>query len=54
MVECLNCGERRDAPEAACTRCQYVGWAWAHDLDEALRRLLRDRPPERRRVRIVA
>ena len=53
MVECLNCGERRRAlPEQECPRCSYVGWALVEELDEALRRLLRDRslaePPHSR------
>jgi hypothetical protein len=48
MVECLQCGERRAAPEPACPRCSYVGWAYAHDLDEPLRRALRDHPPAER------
>jgi uncharacterized membrane protein YvbJ len=50
MIECLNCGKRRDEADCACPRCGYVGWARANDLDEALRRLLRERPPERRRA----
>jgi hypothetical protein len=53
MVECLNCGERREQPERACPRCTYVGWAWTHDLDEMLRRLLRERPLEVRRIHAV-
>ena len=27
MVECLNCGKRREQPEHECPRCSYVGWA---------------------------
>jgi hypothetical protein len=53
MVECLNCGQRREVPDCPCPRCEYVGWAWAHDLDEALRRLLRMRPLDRRRLHAV-
>jgi hypothetical protein len=52
-VECLRCGETReitgrDAGE--CARCEYVGWALVADLTEQLRRILRERPPERRRL----
>jgi hypothetical protein len=52
-VECLRCGDTRlvrgrDAGE--CPRCEYVGWALVADLTEKLRRVLRDRPPERRRL----
>ncbi len=58
MIECLRCGDVRQvrAREGAkveageCTRCDYVGWASVSDLTEKLRRLLRDRPPERRRL----
>jgi hypothetical protein len=53
MVECLQCGERRRVPEHACERCGYVGWAWSEDLTETLRRLLRERPIEARRLRPV-
>lgn len=53
MVECLNCGHRRDTPEHPCPQCAYVGWAWENDLDEALRRLLRERPVMSRRLRAV-
>jgi hypothetical protein len=38
----------RDAGE--CPRCEYVGWALVADLTEKLRRVLRERPPERRRL----
>ena len=54
VVECLNCGCLREAPGAACPRCEYVGWALSRELDEPLRRLLRERPPQRRRLRLVA
>jgi hypothetical protein len=52
-VECLRCGDvreiaGRDAGE--CPRCEYVGWALVADLTEKLRRILRERPPERRRL----
>jgi len=33
-----------------CGRCDYVGWASVADLTEKIRRVLRDRPPERRRL----
>jgi hypothetical protein len=57
-VECLRCGDVRHvrAPEGehvhagACERCEYVGWASVADLTEKLRRILRERPPERRRL----
>jgi hypothetical protein len=58
MIECLRCGDVRqisaregqkvDAGE--CKRCDYVGWASVADLSEKIRRLLRERPPERRRL----
>jgi hypothetical protein len=58
MIECLRCGEVRQVPgregskidAGECKRCDYVGWALVADLTEKLRRLLRDRPPERRRL----
>jgi len=60
-IECLRCGElrpvetgpggRRDGGE--CPRCLYVGWAVSAELSETLRRILRDRPPERRRLRVA-
>jgi hypothetical protein len=58
-VECLCCGERRlfDASAhshmdaADCPRCGYVGWAATTDLNEFSRRMLRERPIERRRLR---
>ncbi len=60
-VECLNCGELRTvAPEPSrhveageCARCGYLGWAYSADLTELVRRTLRERPPERRRLRAV-
>ncbi len=54
MVECLNCGKRRKDPETECPRCAYVGWAFVKDLDESLRRLLRDRAVADRRIRIAS
>lgn len=59
-VECLRCGTTRPAPgrgavnAGECGRCGYVGWAATPDLSENVRRALRDRPPERRRLRAVA
>jgi hypothetical protein len=54
MVECLNCGKRREVPEEECPRCSYVGWAFVEELDEALRRLLRDRTLADRRIRVAS
>jgi hypothetical protein len=60
QVECLNCGHRRSvreaeprSGEAECPRCRYVGWASSAELSERTRRLLRDRPVERRHLRAV-
>jgi ribosomal protein S27AE len=60
QVECLNCGHRRAAhtdrlrPEREeCPRCRYVGWAASAELSERTRRLLRERPVERRKLRAV-
>jgi hypothetical protein len=53
MVECLQCGERRTQSELPCPKCTYVGWAWVAELDEALRLLLRERPPAARTMRVV-
>ena len=58
MIECLRCGDVRQVPTpdgakvdaGECHRCDYVGWALVADLTEKLRRVLRDRPPERRRL----
>jgi len=57
-VECLRCGaervlfaashERLDGGE--CPRCDYVGWVPSNDMSEALRRRIRERPPEHRRL----
>jgi len=59
IVECLSCGEtRRVAPSrnhlqvGECPRCGYVGWAVTGELTELTRRELRDRPLERRRLRL--
>jgi hypothetical protein len=63
IVECLNCGETRAksrdsvhrvVSDDACRRCGYVGWAHTEELSESTRRLLRDRPPARRRLLSVA
>jgi hypothetical protein len=57
-IECLRCGavrilhllsRRLDAGE--CPRCKYVGWAPSDEVSERTRRLLRERPLERRRLR---
>jgi hypothetical protein len=60
QVECLNCGYRRSVLETEqhtgqdeCPRCRYVGWAASAELSEHTRRLLRERPLERRRLRAV-
>jgi hypothetical protein len=58
MIECLRCGDVRQIPAregehvhaGECKRCEYVGWALVADLTEKLRRMLRERPPERRRL----
>ena len=56
-VECLNCGKTRRIyggdSIGECARCGYVGWAESESLSETLRRLLRDRPVERRRLHIA-
>ncbi len=60
VVECLRCGSSREAdgsplrqvnPE--CPRCGYVGWAPAGALTERERRIMRERPLERRRLRLA-
>jgi hypothetical protein len=61
-LECLNCGEVRRAPvtpwhlgeHVDCPRCGYVGWAESESLSESLRRALRERPVEKRRLHLVA
>jgi len=58
-IECLRCGETRArrpnhrVDDHECPRCSYVGWASSAELSEAQRRLLRERPVERRRLRIA-
>jgi hypothetical protein len=54
MVECLNCGKRRETPEQECPRCSYVGWAHVAELDESLRRRLRERLLTDRRIRVAS
>jgi hypothetical protein len=60
QVECLNCGHRRSVRAAEkrsaldeCPRCHYVGWASSVDLTERTRRLIRERPVQRRHLRAV-
>jgi hypothetical protein len=60
QVECLSCGyrraERADDRRSAldeCPRCHYVGWASSAELSENTRRLLRERPLDRRRLHAV-
>jgi len=43
---------RQANPE--CPRCGYVGWAPAGALSERERSILRDRPLERRRLRLAS
>jgi hypothetical protein len=60
-VECLHCGtfrtverertQRLDPGE--CARCGYLGWALVADLSEPVRKGLRERSFERRRLRVV-
>ena len=60
-VECLSCGEprrlarrpERRLREATCPRCDYAGWAPAADLTERMRRALRERALEARRLHLV-
>jgi hypothetical protein len=60
-VECLRCGHTREVRARAdahidggeCDRCEYVGWALVADLTEKIRRVLRERPPERRRLYVA-
>jgi ribosomal protein S27AE len=59
-IECLSCGSRRTAAKEArhldpgeCPRCGYVGWAPVEDLTDIARRLIRERPLERRSLRVV-
>ena len=60
-VECLRCGELRVLHPLAhgcldggeCPRCRYVGWAPTAEVSEATRKALRERPLERRRLRVA-
>ena len=54
MVECLNCGKRREKAEDECQRCAYVGWAFVEELSETLRKRLRDRVLSERRIRVAS
>ena len=56
MIECLSCGKTRRVGdvEGECTRCGYVGWAEAASLTETLRRALRERPVERRKLHVLS
>ena len=54
MVECLNCGKRRDQPECECPRCSYLGWASVERLDATLLRRLRARLLTDRRIRVAS
>jgi hypothetical protein len=55
LVECLRCGTIRETARdgSECPRCRYVGWAPVEALTERERRALRDRPLERRRLRVA-
>jgi len=61
-LECLGCGARRSVlsrlhshlENGECTRCGYVGWASPDDLNEFTRRALRERPVERRKLRVAS
>jgi hypothetical protein len=60
VVECLRCGSHREGDRSPlrkahqeCQRCGYVGWAPVGDLSERERRFLRERPLERRRLRLA-
>jgi hypothetical protein len=54
-IECLRCGDTRTAQsdEPECPRCGYLGWAHTDDLTEPIRKLLRKRPPEVRRLHVA-
>jgi hypothetical protein len=39
--------------EPECPRCGYLGWAHTDDLTEPIRKLLRKRPPEVRRLHVA-
>jgi hypothetical protein len=46
-------GNVRHLDPGECPKCGYVGWAPVADLTEVARRMLRDRPLERRSLRVV-
>jgi DNA-directed RNA polymerase subunit RPC12/RpoP len=60
-IECLRCGKRRvlhpeshhRLEEGECPRCRYVGWAATAEIDETVRRRVRTRSPERRRLHVA-
>ncbi len=52
-VECLRCGTTRRMGHPECPRCRYLGWAAVEALSEHERKALRDRPVERRRLRLA-
>jgi hypothetical protein len=54
-IECLSCGKTRRVGEVTgeCARCGYVGWAEAASITEALRRALRERPVDRRKLHVL-
>jgi primosomal protein N' len=52
QLECLSCGHVREGGNE-CPRCHYVGWALVEDLTERVRRLLRERPLDRRTLRAL-
>jgi ssDNA-binding Zn-finger/Zn-ribbon topoisomerase 1 len=60
FVECLRCGNTRESKSTPlrqanpeCPRCGYLGWALVSALSERDRRALRERPLERRRLRLA-
>jgi hypothetical protein len=54
LAECLCCGKVREHGRAdECPRCAYVGWAPTQLLTEPERKLVRERPLARRRLRLV-
>lgn len=60
-VECLRCGTVRSigavieesGGQGECPHCGYLGWAAPSALTESERRVMRLRPPERRRLYAV-
>jgi ribosomal protein L37E len=54
LVECLRCGwPRRQERHDDCPQCGYTGWAPTEKLTEHDRKLIRERPIERRRLRLA-